>query len=56
MEKNYVSSIIGPDHLELTILKIAGKISVIIYSLLFLDNSLLFWKIVNFLLVILKKN
>ena len=32
--------ILGPDRLELTILKITGKISVVIYSLQFLDNSL----------------
>ena len=34
---------LGPDHLESTVLKITGKIS------LFLDNSLLCWKIVNYL-------
>ena len=38
---------------HLTILKVTGKISVVIYSLLFLDNRLLFWKIFKFLLVIL---
>ena len=31
---------IGPDRLELTILKLTGKISAVIHSLLFLDNSL----------------
>ena len=39
---------IGPDCLESTILKITGKISVVIYSLLSLDNSLLCWKIVTY--------
>ena len=48
--------ILGPDRLELTILKITGKISVVIYSLLFLDNNLLCQKIVDFLLVILTNN
>ena len=46
----------GPDHLESTILKITGKISVVIYSLLFFDNWLLCRKIVNFLLVISTNN
>ena len=39
----------GPDHLESTILKITGKISLVI-------KSLLFRKIVNFLLVICQSN
>ena len=43
----------GPDRLESTILKITCKISVVFYSLLFLDNSLLCQKIINFWLVIL---
>ena len=47
---------IGPDRLESTISKITGKISVVIYCLLFLDNNLLCWKIVNFLLIILINN
>ena len=47
---------LGPDHIESTILKITSKISVVIYCLLFLDNSLLCWKVVNFLLVILTNN
>ena len=36
-------ALLGPDCLELTILKIAGKISLVIKELVFL-----FWKIVNF--------
>ena len=40
---------LGPDCLELTILKITGKISIVIYSLLFSDNSLLCWNIVDYL-------
>ena len=44
---------LGPDCLESTILKITDKISVVIYSLLILHNSLLCQKIVDLLLVIL---
>ena len=40
---------LGPDHLELNILKIIGKIFLVIYNLLFL-------KIVDFLLVICQNN
>ena len=45
-----VYTTLRPDRLESTILKITGKISAVIYSLLSLDNSLLCRKIVNFLL------
>ena len=46
----------GPYRLEPTILKITDEISVFIYSSLFLDNSLLCKKIVDFLLFILTNN
>ena len=49
-------SLVHTDRLESTILKITGKIFVVIYSLLFLDNNLLCQKIVDFLLVILTNN
>ena len=40
---------VGPDCLESTILKITGKIFLVIYTSLFLDNSLLCRKIVDYL-------
>ena len=46
----------GPDRLCLLWEIAACYFHVVIYSLLFLDNSLLCWKIVNFLLVILTNN
>ena len=39
--------LLGPDRQESTILKITGKISLVIYSLVF-------WKIIEFLLAICK--
>ena len=42
------STMFGPDHLELTFLKITGKISLVMYSLLF-QNIVDFWFIKFFL-------
>ena len=45
---------LGPDRLCLLWEIAACYFPAVIYSLLFLDNSLLCWKIVNFFLIILK--